>query len=99
MCELCTDHPDKAGHFTCPDNVEWPDQPWTHEQERKERHAWARFERNSPERAQSILDDLGREDCDHENHHVMVQNWQGVNILVKVCNGCGATIPATNEYT
>jgi hypothetical protein len=98
MCEACSEYPDKSGYIDCKERVEWPDDPWTTEQRVEEAHGWALMEKNNPERAEAILDDIGHRECDHANHHVMVQDWQGVDLLVKVCNSCGATVRVDESW-
>jgi hypothetical protein len=76
----------------CPQVTEWPDHPWDKEKRISEDHGAARFKRNNPEMARGmerLADKV--EKCDHEDHHKMLQEWQGVMVVCKVCNNCGKT--------
>lgn len=100
MCTICTNNPTKSDHFECPTDIEWPNDPLTPEQQTNEVHDWAIFKRENPERAKALTDEFAdrQEKCNHLNHHMMVQTWQNVDVLVKVCDSCGATILATESY-
>lgn len=89
MCDVCSVFNATLGRFDCPQVTEWPDSPFTTEERIREDHAWARFKRENQDRAQELIEQ--QEECDHSDHHKQIQEWQGVTLVAKVCDRCGAT--------
>jgi hypothetical protein len=98
MCDVCRVF--KPEHsFDCPQVTEWPDHPWDKETRIEEAHATARFRRENPDKTKP-MDRVAEtiEKCDHDDNHKWVQDWQGVLVLVKTCNHCGATRNLFQDY-
>jgi hypothetical protein len=70
--------------------TDWPDSPFTQEERIREDHSWARMKRNNPEFAKQEKQRI--DDCNHQSNRAEVQKWQGVKMIVKVCNDCGKTV-------
>lgn len=87
MCNICTESDSDVATFDCPEIVEWPDSPFTPEEQATEEREWREFKEANPEAAREMFDT----NCEHPTHHEMVQDWQGVDVLVVICGTCGAT--------
>lgn len=98
MCDVCRVFAHQF-EFDCPQVKEWPDHPWDKETRIREDHDMARFRRNNPELAERTMDKVAEktQNCNHESHHKMAQDWQGVGVLCRVCNRCGKTVNLFQE--